>query len=114
MFIPNITGLISSPLPTNVYGESSYGPARVIACAVVHLTKSQQKTSVRTDSTASRGEARENISVTKILFPSTETVAINDRLEINGQILRIIGVETRYHVLGNIDHYEADADIWFP
>lgn len=112
MFIPNNTGLLARNLGFNRYGEPSFGEAKTVECGVVHLGRVDQKTSVRTDSSATRGNADETLFNAKILFPSYVVVSAGDRFVINGQKLRVTAIEPRYSVYGSLDHYEVDFDRW--
>lgn len=112
MFIPNNKGQLSRNLGFNAYGEPSFGPAKTVACGVVHLSMVDQKTSVRTDSSASRGNADEVVFKAKILFPAGTAIFDGDRFVINGQKLRVKAIEPRYAVPGNLDHLEVDFDRW--
>jgi hypothetical protein len=112
MFIPNTTGILARKTGNDVYAQPIYGAPLTVACSIVHLTDKIQKTPVRADSSASRGNAMEEVSVSKILFPATVTIGGEDKFVINGINLRVIGVEVRRDVFGVIDHYEVDFGLW--
>jgi hypothetical protein len=112
MFIPNTTGLLSRKTGKDQYSQIVYGPAVTVPCAIVHLDAKIEKTPVRADSSASRGNAEEQVSVSKILFPKTVKPADQDKFQISGIALRVMRVEERRDVLGVIDHYEVDLGIW--
>lgn len=112
MFLPNNSGLLAKRAGMNVYGEPSFAKATKTPCGVVRLNTTSQKTSVRADSSASRGAADELVSDAKILFPATALIDFGDRFEISGMVLRVIKVEPRYAVPGHLDHYEVDFEHW--
>lgn len=111
MFRPNTKALLRRAGGRNVYGEQQVDAGQVVPCAVVHLNKKVQKTPVRADSSASRGNAEEFVSVSKILFPAKVQLAIGDVLEIHGVRLRATAVEPRLDVPGRLDHFEVDFEI---
>jgi hypothetical protein len=112
MFIPNTFGYLSRSLGPDKFAQDSYGPRRSVACAVVHLKDVKQKTSVRTDTSASRSHAEETVMTGKVLFPTSVAIAKGDKFEILGRTLRVIQIEPRNDVLGRHDHNEVDFEVW--
>jgi hypothetical protein len=112
VLLPNTTGSLSRKLAKDVYAQLSYAAPVTVPCSIVHLTTKAIKTPVRADSSATRGNAEEEVSVSKILFPTTVTIGYDDKFEIGGVALRVIGVEQRRDVLGNLDHFEVDFGFW--
>ncbi len=67
-----------------------------------------EPTSVRSDSSASRGNAQELVMTNaKILFPAHVRIAIGDRFEIQSYDLGLVGREPRISVAGELDHLEC-------
>ncbi|SER25963.1 hypothetical protein SAMN05216548_1148 [Faunimonas pinastri] len=114
MFIPNNTGRLSRKIGMTIKAEARFSIPETVDCGVVSLANTDQKTSVRSDSSASRGSAQETVSDAKILFPATVTIIAGDRFEIAGFTLKVITVQPRYSVLGILDHYEVDFAHWGP
>lgn len=113
MFIPNLVGQHTARTGHNAHGEPIFASVSTnIACAIVHLDKATDVTSVRSDSSASRANAREQLTTAKILIVKTATVSAGDKFTISGATMRIVGVEPRYAVTGNLDHYECDMERW--
>ena len=112
MFIPNNKGVLKKFTSNNQYGEPQYAAGVIVPCGVVHLNKKITKTSIRVDSSASRGASEEFISVSKVLFKSNVIVKPEDRFELAGFTLKAIGIENRYSVSGNLDHFEVDFVEW--
>ncbi|UUZ75524.1 hypothetical protein LP414_27800 [Polaromonas sp. P1(28)-13] len=71
-----------------------------------------EKTSVRADSSASRGNAMELLADLKILMTAKTKVGIDDILELDGYQFRVMGREPRRDVTGRLDHIEVTANIW--
>lgn len=80
--------------------------------SVVHLNLMSQDSSVRADSSASRGAADELVSEAKFLFTKMADIAIDDLVEIDGIKVEVSAVMPRYNVRGKLDHYEVDGRIW--
>jgi len=112
MFVPNTTGVLRRQTGSNIYGEPTYGHPKTVPCGVVRLAIAAEATSVRTDSSASRGAADEPEAVAKILFPANVDISIGDRFEIQTIILRCKKIEPRLAVTGKLDHWECDFDRW--
>jgi hypothetical protein len=71
-----------------------------------------EKTSVRADSSASRGSTDEMVATrAKILIANYVQCAIGDRFAFEGMTYLIISMHVRRSVMGNIDHFECDLEI---
>jgi hypothetical protein len=105
--IGNTSGMLSRKVGNTRRGEPLYGEPVSVRVDVIHLTKGDAKTSVRTDSSASRGNAEEEVASAKILFQVSARPVPGDRFVIDGVPLEIVGVEPRRDVFGKLDHYEA-------
>lgn len=112
MFIANLTGTIRSVIGRDIHGRHQFGPERPCAFAIVSLKISAIKTTVRADSSASRGSADETVVERgKILIPSFITVVKNDDIfEYQSRKYRIASVHPRYSVNGVFDHWEVDVE----
>lgn len=110
MFKPNATcTLYSRTDEQDVYGVYSFLPPKMnTPCAVVQMDLVVKKTSVRADSSASRGRAEEEIGLVRLLFPSTVSIQEYDVVEINGVVIEVIRIFPRRDVLGKVDHYQVD------
>ncbi|QIG69078.1 hypothetical protein EVB78_045 [Rhizobium phage RHph_N1_15] len=110
MFTPNLTGSLMRKTGRNLDGEETYGTPVGIGLSIVNLATSSQKTSVRSDSSASRGQADEMVAERgKIL--TKETVAVDDLLSLSGSVFRILGMHPRYTVMGALDHNEVFLEL---
>lgn len=112
MFEPNLVGAISTLEGYDVHAREIYSPVRVCPFAIVNLEVGAEKTSVRADSSASRGSADEmTVERGKILIANYVDVKINDRFDFDGVRYKIISKFARRSVDGKIDHYECDLEI---
>jgi hypothetical protein len=108
MFIPNNKGRLFKRAGYNKFGEETFSTAVEIPCSVVKLQGTLVKSPIRTDSSASRGNADEIISSAVILFPTYVTrPVIGDKFEIAEMTLRVLSVEPRYSTIGTLDHIEC-------
>lgn len=113
MFRPNVRALASRLEDRNVYGKRIYGEWFSVNIGIVKLEKSSSKTSVRTDSSGSRGSAREILADARILLPASTNLNTGDRLKIHGMMLTVESITPRYSVLGVFDHWQVDCSIYY-
>ncbi|MFK3740964.1 hypothetical protein [Massilia sp. TN1-12] len=113
MFKPNLRCRIQlSSGENDVYGQPIPGRFVNERCAVVKLEISNEKTSVRADSSASRGNAIEEEVVSIILLTNKTKAEKDDIIEVSGVKLRIAARHPRFDVTGRLDHYEIRATMW--
>jgi hypothetical protein len=112
MFLPTSKLRIQQTSGYTAYGQPK--PVRWVteACAVVRLRVSAQKTSVRADSSATRGAAEETEADGVLLLSHTTVVKMNDLLEVRGLKMRVTGIEPRYDLFGQHDHTEVHTVYW--
>lgn len=113
MFQPNQTVVITQKSgQTDMYGQPK-GSTRVKEkCAIVKLEIRNVSTTVRSDSSASRGHGKELVADALLLFTKTTAVQIDDKIEIAGGAFRVIAKHPRFNVAGVLDHYEVSGQIW--
>jgi hypothetical protein len=113
MFRPNIRCVIQLASGKNdVRGQPIPGPNVPERCAVVKLVTKNEKSSVRADSSASRGNALELEADSVILLTTGTRAQIDDIIIIGGYKLRIMAKQPRFDVSGRLDHYEINAAMW--
>ena len=96
---------------TDVYGQPIYGPAKPSKCAVLKLLKSRQPTTVRTDSSGTRGHADEVIADAHLLMLATEPLDLDDFIEVSGFTIRVSAIRHRYDTGNTFDHKEVEGSI---
>jgi hypothetical protein len=109
---PNLTVKHSKQDGYDEHGQPLFSPERTIKCRVVHYRKNSVKTSVRADSSASRGRGQEQVYDAVVLFDSNSNVEIDDRVVIFGEKMKIEGFEPRFSIHGKLDHIEARLNVW--
>lgn len=113
MFKPNAWCFITRASgETDVYGMP-IGSVRIKEpCTPLKIEGKVERSSVRADTSASRGNARELQVLAKFLLPPTTGARIDDLLEWQGDTLRISGKMPRYNLQGALDHYEIICTDW--
>lgn len=93
----------------NLYGEpEGFKVGRVVPCAVISYDLKRSKTSVRADTSGTRGSAENLEGIARFLFPSKLMLNRGDIIYKDDYWLEIREIHKRYDVLGNFDHYEVD------
>jgi len=112
MFQPNLVGYISSLEGYDTYAREIFSERRPCPFAVIDLEIGAEKTSVRADSSASRGTADEMTAQrAKILIANYITCKVNDRFEFEDVDYKIVSCFARRSVDGVIDHFECDLEV---
>jgi len=97
----------------DAYGQEKWGERRVSQCVVISLVKRSQNTTVRADSSGTRGHADEIVSSGEILFDAKEKVLIGDRIEIPSAGMSVVVISTQpvFSVMGKVDHWRVEVEI---
>lgn len=112
MFRPNSIGTLAKRVGRDIHSRPTYGPAAECPFAPVNLSLSTEKTTVRADSSASRGAAEETISPHgKILVPQTVSIAAGDRFSFAGENYLVVAIHPRHAVTGALDHFECAISV---
>lgn len=112
LFIPNQRCVIVKMGDMDVYGQKHVVSRITEECAILRSKSISTKSSVRADSSASRGNARElTADYWMILMPNTQA-EIGDLIEFGGLRLKIVFMHPRYSIRGEHDHTEVGCDIW--
>ena len=112
MFVPNSTCYVERSQGTDEYGMPIQGLKTPEKCTVVKLDMSSEKSSVRADSSASRGNAIELEAVSTILLTAKSKATIDDLIVLPECTLRIVGIMPRRNLQGVLDHYQVSAQLW--
>lgn len=112
MFRPNQKCSVRATDAFDAYGQPVPGLKKKEDCAVVTYRVFNKKTSVRADSSASKGSALE-LEADLIILLSPKTVAkIDSIVEVLGNRFRISYIEPRLDIAGRIDHYQCGGTYW--
>lgn len=96
----------------DVYGHFEFEKPFVAYCGVVRLVIGEDKTSVRADSSASRGHADEIITKSRLLFLGTTLVHVDDLVEVDEIKMKVTDIQRRYDVGGRLDHLQVELEYW--
>lgn len=113
MFKPNIACKVhKSSGASDVYGQPL--PSTIVneRCTVINLNMESLKTTVRADSSASRGAASEMVLDAFLLMTKNTVARVDDVVEVAGMKIRVTRRFPRHNLKGVIDHYEIGGMIW--
>ncbi|HAO7436654.1 TPA: hypothetical protein IRA83_004759 [Escherichia coli] len=96
----------------NVYGEAQLQFIRKTNVGVVKFEQSNEKSSVRADSSGSRGKASLELFDAVLVVPLEAAVQLDDVLILEGQKLKVSSVHRRWGLRGRPGHLEVGANIW--
>lgn len=112
LFTPNLVCQVRTPNGKSAYGEETLGTPTLVPCAIIYLRNAIRESSVRADSSSSRGAAREKVIEAKLLTVASAAIKLDDQIEIAGYKLRVSSVFPRHDLNGVLDHYEIEATVW--
>lgn len=96
----------------NIYGESKYQFVRSTKVGVVNFTEGVVQSSVRADSSGSRGKADVETFNAVLIVPLAVDVKLDDVLVMSGTKLLVASVERRWGLRGRPGHLEVGANVW--
>lgn len=108
---PRIPCTVTPTIGFDVHGKEQLGNSVEAKCTIISLSLKTGPTSVRTDSSASRGSASERTSEARLLF-APGIVSIDSKIDVSGRSLRVIAIDPRHVMGGKHDHDEVDLVIW--
>lgn len=112
MFIPNTFAMVYTRRSYNLYGEPDFNRPIKVPCGIVKLDVVADKTSVRTDSSASRGNADELTTQTRMLFSPGYGIGIGDKVDFEGILMVITEAFARRDMSGQVDHLDCVLQKW--
>lgn len=112
MFRPNQSCVIRSQSGYDLYGMATMGARKVERCAVVTMKMASEKSSVRADSSGSRGNALEIVADLKILLGPKTTAKHDAIVELHGNQFVVKSIAARFNIAGKLDHYEVLCTYW--
>lgn len=112
LFVPNQRCIIVKMGAMDIYGQKHVERRITENCAILKAKKNSAKSSVRADSSASRGNAQEITADYWLILEKDTEADIDDLIEFKGLRLKIIGLHVRFSIRGEHDHTEALCKIW--
>jgi hypothetical protein len=112
MFRPNTIAQLLRMLPTRtIHGKESFAGPVPIPCSIVQLADRVEESSVRADSTATRGAAEQEVLQAKILVPAHTVIKKGDVLQLQDRSVEVMSVHQRLNTRGVLDHLEIGGNI---
>lgn len=112
MLRPNVCCTIERLAGHDLYGGRALSKPQTTQCAVVKLLSAREASTVRADSSASRGGARQIQADARLLFPTSVALDEGDRVTVSGIRLHVKSIRPRFDAFGAHHHNEVDLDIW--
>ena len=111
-FTPNLIGMIQRKTGFDIHGRPALSSPVACQFAIVNAKRQSEKTSVRADSSASRGMADEiTTALGRILVAKHESIEIGDVFSFDGDSYDVQSKHIRRSVFGEIDHFECDIEV---
>lgn len=107
----NVPCTLKTRTGSDVYGQATYGAVKKTVCAVIKFEIKRQHSTVRADSSGTRGHADETVAQIKVLMPKTTVVELDDILTLRGFNSRVLSITERFDVMGRLDHFEVEATV---
>ena len=95
----------------DVYGQPLYAPGVPTKVGVVKMQEKRIHSTVRSDSSGTRGHAEEATADVIVLMSKKLSLGINDKIEFEFITTRVMGIMPRYDVLGRLDHFQVECSI---
>lgn len=112
MFIPNTRAYwLKKADKRTLTGKDSFSAPRLIPLSIVSIKDTSAPTSVRADSSGSRGAAEQHEAAAKVLIPPQFAIQRGDVLRIADMKVQITTIEPRRDIFGKLDHNEVDCEI---
>lgn len=111
MFVANLKGELRKLIGRDIHGRHLLGPSVPCPFGAISLQIGALPTTVRADSSASRGSSNELVTQRgRILIPSFIKVDNNDIFGFQGVKYKVVSVHPRYSIAGYHDHWECDLE----
>jgi len=111
-FRPNTAGILMRKLPRrDIHGREIFAPGEPVSISIVHLADQVVETSVRADSSATRGAADMNALQAKILIGPLVKISRGDVLVVRGRHIEVESVHDRLDVMGRAHHQEIGGNL---
>jgi hypothetical protein len=95
----------------DLYGAEITGCKKREFCAVLELSRSAVFSTVRVDSSATRGAANESRAVAKLLLSSRTSAEIGDLIVVHSYRLKVASKSPQFSASGKLNHYMIECDI---
>lgn len=111
ILMPNIVATLRRQTGFTAQGRPTWGGETSLKVAIVSLRTLSERSSVRADSSASRGRAEETRADGVVLVPPEIAVHVSDRLHMLGLTYEITSVFPRHGLGGTLGHTQIELKI---
>lgn len=112
MLRPNLSATIyRKAAQRDIFGGETFSAGKPIRLCCVSLSSLAEASTVRADSSASRGSAEDLINQAKILTLPTMDIEIGDVIDIKGFMIEVTGFHPRFDTRGQHHHNELRAKV---
>jgi hypothetical protein len=111
ILFPNVPAMLARQSGYDLQGKTTWSPSVRIKVAIVRLRNNTVRSSVRADSSASRGRSEETQADGIILVPPDLTIGLQDRLTLLGATYEINSVFPRHGLDGTLGHNQVELRI---
>lgn len=113
MFRGNVSLKIEKMGGHDLFGKPSVSSTIInTRCSIVKLANERLRTSVRTDTSATGGNAHEIVADARLLVNLSADIGEGDKLTVAGVTLRVDQIFVRNDVNGRGHHHQVDCSIW--
>lgn len=111
-FVGNLPCLIEKLSGFDEFGQPALSKKIKSRCSIVKLAVQDLRTSVRTDTSATGGNAHEYAADSRLLFNLDAPIDIGDKVTVAGVTLKVDAKFVRNSVNGNGHHWQVDASVY--
>jgi hypothetical protein len=111
ILFPNVPATLHRQRGYDLQGKAVWAVSGRIKVAIVRLRNKLERSSVRADSSASRGRSDETRADGVILVPPEVEIGLQDRLTIMGAFYEITSVFPRFGLGGELGHNQVELRI---
>lgn len=115
MFLPNLILNITRKKGFTEDGEETFYDPIQVKGSIINLRNRLDRSSVRADSSASRGRAEQYEADVRLLIVAGADVERDDLVTVDawpGKKYQVSEVFPRFNLQGKIDHLQVDCVIW--
>jgi hypothetical protein len=103
----SVTKVTGTDVSGPVFGEEKEEP-----CAVIKLLDQSNEAALEIGNAPEYPTLKAQSADAILLLPITTKARVNDRLEVAGVKLKVIGMSPSYDVVGKLAHYIVEATHW--
>ena len=103
---------LSKKTGIDVYSQPVFSSPVMERCSIIKSKLNEQHTTVRADSSASRGFAQEFLTANMILLTPKTLAEYSDKIVVANIQILVVSLNPMFDVWGKLDHYELVGAPW--